>query len=73
MAAKDQVYYLYGGAAVKFSLMDLFQSLFGSIGAGGAVAMVCAVLVGLVLAGLVAALSPSTTFRWMCRRARSWR
>ena len=73
MAAKDQVYYLYGGSAVKFSLMDLFQSLFGSIGAGGAVAMVCAVLVGLVLAGLVAALSLSTTFRWMCRRARSWR
>ena len=56
MAAKDQVYYLYGGSAVKFSLMDLFQSLFGSAGAGGAVAMVCAVLVGLLLAGLVAAL-----------------
>ena len=56
MAAKDQVYYLYGGSAVKFSLMDLFQSLFGSTGAGGAVAMVCAVLVGLLLAGLVAAL-----------------
>ena len=56
MAAKDQVYYLYGGSAVKYSLMDLFQSLFGSTGAGGAVAMVCAVLVGLLLAGLVAAL-----------------
>ena len=56
MAAKDQVYYLYGGSAVKCSLMDLFQSLFGSTGAGGAVAMVCAVLVGLLLAGLVAAL-----------------
>ena len=55
-AAKDQVYYLYGGSAVKYSLMDLFQSLFGSTGAGGAVAMVCAVLVGLLLAGLVAAL-----------------
>ena len=54
MAAKDQVYYLYGGSAVKYSLMDLFQSLFGSTGAGGAVAMVCAVLVGLLLAGLVA-------------------
>ena len=54
MAAKDQVYYLYGGSAVKYSLMDLFQSLFGST--GGAVAMVCAVLVGLLLAGLVAAL-----------------
>ena len=56
MAAKDQVYYLYGGSAVKFSLMDVFQSIFGAAGAGGAVAMVLAVLVGLILAGLVAAL-----------------
>ena len=56
MASKDQIYYLYGGSAVKFSLIDLFQSVFGSAGAGGAVAMVFAVLVGLILAGLVAAL-----------------
>ena len=56
MAAKDQVYYLYGGSAVQFSLMDLFQSLFGSAGVGGAVSLICAVAVGLILAGLVAAL-----------------
>ena len=56
MDAKDQVYYLYGGSAVKFSLVDLFQSLFGSAGFGGAVSMICAVLVGIVCAGLVAAL-----------------
>lgn len=56
MAAKDQVYYLYGGSAVKFSLVDAFQSLFGSAGFGGAVSMICAVLVGIVCAGLVAAL-----------------
>jgi len=56
VANKDQIYYLYGGSAVKFSLIDLFQSVFGSAGAGGAVAMVFAVLVGLILAGLVAAL-----------------
>ena len=56
MDAKDQVYYLYGGSAVKFSLMDLFEGIFGSVGAGGAVAMVMVVLVGLVAAGLVAAL-----------------
>lgn len=56
MAAKDQVYYLYGGSAVKFSLVDMFQGLFGTAGAGAAVAMICTVLVGLVLAGLVAAL-----------------
>ena len=56
MAAKDQVYYLYGGSAVKFSLLDAFQSLFGAAGFGGAVSMILAVLVGIVCAGLVAAL-----------------
>ena len=56
MSSKDQVYYLYGGSAVKFSLVDLFQGIFGSAGAGGAVSLVLAVLVGLIAAGLVAAL-----------------
>ena len=56
MAAKEQVYYLYGGSAVKFSLVDIFQSLFGSAGFGGAVSLILAVLVGIVCAGLVAAL-----------------
>ena len=56
MSAKHQVYYLYGGSAVKFSLVDLFQGIFGSAGAGGAVSLVMAFLVGLIAAGLVAAL-----------------
>lgn len=56
MAAKDQVYYLYGGSAVKFSLVDLFEGILGTAGFGGALAMVLAVLVGLIAAGLVAAL-----------------
>ena len=56
MAAKEQVYYLYGGSAVKFSLVDLFQGIFGAAGAGGAVALILAVLVGILCAGLVAAL-----------------
>ena len=56
IAAKDQVYYLYGGSAVKFSLVDAFQSLFGASGFGGAVGLICAVLVGIICAGLVAAL-----------------
>lgn len=56
MAAKDQVYYLYGGSAVNFSLVDLFESFLGTSGAGGAVAMILAVLAGLIAAGLVAAL-----------------
>ena len=56
MAVKDQVYYLYGGSAVKFSLVDLFEGLLGTTGAGGAAAMVLAVVVGLIAAGLVAAL-----------------
>ena len=56
MAAKEQVYYLYGGSAVKFSLVDAFQSLFGAAGFGGAVSMIFAVLEGIICAGLVAAL-----------------
>ena len=56
MAAKDQVYYLYGGSAVKFSLVDLFEGILGTAGFGGAVSMILAVLVGLIAAGLVAAL-----------------
>ena len=56
MAAKDQVYYLFGGSAVKFSLWDLYQGIFGTAGFGGSVALMMTVLTGLILAGLVAAL-----------------
>lgn len=56
MDAKEQVYYLYGGSAVNFSLVDLFQGIFGSAGVGGWLALICAVLVGMIAAGLVAAL-----------------
>ena len=52
---KDQVYYLCGGSAIKFSLLDLFEGILGSAGFGGAVSMILAVLVGLIAAGLVAA------------------
>ena len=55
LSAKDQVYYLYGGSAVKFSLPDLFWSIFGTSGAGYAIGLVLAVLLALILAGLVAA------------------
>ena len=40
LSVKDQVYYLYGGSAVKFSLPDLFGSIFGTSGVGGAVSLV---------------------------------
>lgn len=56
MDAKEQVYYLYGGSAVNFSLVDMFQGIFGTAGIGGWVALICAVLVGMLAAGLVAAL-----------------
>ena len=55
LSMKDQVYYLYGGSAVKFSLPDLFWGIFGSSGAGYAIGLVLAVLIALILAGLVAA------------------
>ena len=55
LSVKDQVYYLYGGSALKFSLPDLFWGIFGSSGAGYAIGLVLAVLIALILAGLVAA------------------
>ena len=55
LSVKDQVYYLYGGSAVKFSLPDLFWGIFGSSGAGYAIGLLLAVLIALILAGLVAA------------------
>ncbi len=60
MSAKDSVYYLFGGSAVKFSLQDMFGAVFGTTGPGGAVSMVLGVIVALILAGCVAAL-----FAWL--------
>ena len=60
VAEKDAVYYLYGGSAVKFSLQDLIGKLLGTSGFGGAVSMVLAVLIAIVLAGCVAAF-----FAWL--------
>ena len=57
---KATVYYLYGGTAVKFSLTDVFQGIFGSTGVGGGIALILTVLVALILAGCVAAL-----FAWL--------
>lgn len=52
---KDQVYYLFGGCLLKSSLVDLFGAVFGTEGAGGAVAMVLGVILAIILAGCVAA------------------
>ena len=60
MANKDQVYYLFGGSAVKFSLPDLFGGLFGSSGVGGAVSLILGVLLAIILAGCVGAF-----FAWL--------
>lgn len=60
MASKDQVYYLFGGSAVKFSLPDLFTGIFGAEGAGAGLSMVLGVLVAIILAGCVAAF-----FAWL--------
>lgn len=55
-SAKDQVYYLYGGSAIRYSLIDLLGRVFGTSGAGGAASLVFGALIALVCAGLVAAL-----------------
>ena len=48
-ADKEQVYYLYGGSALKSSLPDLFG------GADSAVGLILGVLIAIILAGVVAA------------------
>ena len=52
---RDSVYYRYGGSAIHFSLQELFGSIFGNSGVGGAISLVLGVLMGLILAGCVAA------------------
>lgn len=54
VAAKDQVYYLFGGSAVKFSLPDLFGGLDTPTG------LILGVILAILLAGCVAAL-----FAWL--------
>ncbi|MCR5474509.1 MAG: branched-chain amino acid ABC transporter permease [Lachnospiraceae bacterium] len=53
-ALKEQVYYLFGGCAFDFSLVDMFKGMFGESGAGGAFAMILGSLIALILAGCVA-------------------
>ena len=59
-SAKDQVYYLYGGAALKNSIQDLLGKLFGTTGAGGTASLILSVLIAIILAGAVAAI-----FAWL--------
>ena len=54
MAVKDQVYYLFDSSAVKFSLLDMFQSIFGAAGFGSGVALVLAVLLNLLVRAIPA-------------------
>lgn len=51
---KDQVYYLFGGCAFRFSIIDALNMVFGSNGAGGALSMVIGCLIAIILAGCVA-------------------
>ena len=60
VADRDTVYYLFGGSAVKFSLLDAFQGIFGASGAGHGISLVLSVLVALILSGAVAAV-----FAWL--------
>lgn len=55
VAEREAVYYLYGGSAVNFSLQDMFGSIFGTEGAGGAVSMGLGVVIAMILGGCVAA------------------
>ena len=55
-AAREGVYYLFGGSSVHFSFQEMFQHLFGASGFGGGVSLMLGVLVAIIFAGLVAAL-----------------
>ena len=55
-AAREGVYYLFGGSSVHFSFQEMFQHLFGASGFGGGLSLVLGVLVAIIFAGLVAAL-----------------
>ena len=59
-SAKDQVYYLYGGAAIPYSLRDIFNGVFGATGFGGTLSLILSVLIAMLLGGCVAAL-----FAWL--------
>ncbi|SDB19371.1 branched-chain amino acid ABC transporter permease [Butyrivibrio sp. INlla16] len=52
---KEQVYYLFGGCALKSSIIDGLGAIFGTTGAGGAVSMILGCFIALILAGCVAA------------------
>ena len=56
VADRAAVYYLYGGSAVNFSFQDMFGSIFGTEGVGGAVSMGLGVMIAMILAGCVAAM-----------------
>jgi len=57
---KDTVYYLFGGSAIPYSIQDIIGFALGSEGAGGAISLVLATVIALLLAGCVAAL-----FAWL--------
>ncbi|WP_029320778.1 branched-chain amino acid ABC transporter permease [Butyrivibrio sp. AE3004] len=52
---KEQVYYLFGGCALKSSIIDALSGIFGTSGQGGAISMILGCLIALILAGCVAA------------------
>ncbi len=59
-SAKDQVYYLYDGAAIKYSIQDILDRVLGTTGFGGTMSLILSVLIALILAGCVAAF-----FAWL--------
>ncbi|MDD6266097.1 MAG: branched-chain amino acid ABC transporter permease [Clostridia bacterium] len=58
--SREQVYYLYGGSAIKQSIQDLLNSVFGKDGGGGAVSLILSVIIAILIAGCIAAV-----FAWL--------
>lgn len=52
---RDTVYYLFQGSSFNFSFVEMFESVFGSEGAGTTVSLILGVIIAIICAGIVAA------------------
>ncbi len=52
---RDSIYYLFQGSSIHFSFVNMFESVFGTEGAGATVSLILGVLIAIVCAGIIAA------------------
>ncbi len=52
---RDSIYYLFQGSSIHFSFVNMFESVFGTEGAGATVSLILGVLIAIICAGIIAA------------------